>query len=275
MISLKDTCEWYQKNIHDASMFKVDDTVQCWQVSRNEDWRNLPFHKQFLVKRVHGIRKSVSASKAHKDVCPAGVYVVSGYMTNWLLVIYTMPCHRNDGRRFQIRTADHISMSYERKKIKMRHMRYLPVWETGDGEDGCGCVSERKNLLKEPQDGSFDEVREYYRDLVRHVLLPPTSASGSNPVKKETPEKHVNVYTEVDVDAELVCNRWRQYKIHHFMIFAKKHGDMYHCTCIMYDYVHRSKNEARDGFAFMVPEVTQHVLRERVLKHVAALLNVE
>jgi hypothetical protein len=112
---------------------------------------------------------------------------------------------------------------------------------------------------------------------VQDCLLLPASASASDPVKKVAPEKHVNVYTEVDVDAELVCNRWRvaKHKIHHFMIFAKKHMDMYHCTCIMYDYVHRSKNEAREGFAFMVPEVTQHVLRERVLKHVAELLNVE
>jgi hypothetical protein len=287
MFSFADTYDWYQKNIDDTSMFRVDRTVQCWQMYRRSDWkkyRSDEVQEQFMLDRINGIRKMKHISEKYSGVFKQGMYVITDYKKNWLLFVYPeLHLRTVNGRRFKILTADHFTVPYFPKhteQIQFHQTRYVPT-PIGTGERGG--VMHIKNHFKDSipyDDIPFCESLVEYQDSILDMLQPmayEANVDGGGPGKKRAAASKSRGRTKRarrtnNFDADIASLRWTQYKIQHVMIFAKKHGRTFDCTCIVYDRKPRDDEESRLGFAFALNTVTEEALFDNVMQYVAKLL---
>jgi hypothetical protein len=286
LFSFQATYDWYQKNIDDTSMFQVDRTVQCWQMHRKSDWKKYRpdnVQEQFMLDRITGIRKMKHISEKYRGIYKQGMYVITDYKKNWLLFVYPMPYLRTvDGRRNKLLTADHFTVPYFPKhteQVQFHQTRYIP---DGIGTGERGGVMHNKNHFKDNipyEDIPICELLVGHKDAILDILRPmacKANVEGGGPGKKRAASQSRRTTKRSrrtnSFDAEIACKRWTQYKIQHVMIFAKKHGSTFDCTCIVFDRKPRDDDESRLGFAFALNTVTEDALFENVMQYVAKLL---
>ncbi len=277
MFRFQDIYRWYLDNIDDGTVFRVDKTVQCWQLYRRSDWKKYEdkLQKQFILERVKTIRKI--RHMGHEDLYPLGMYVITDYRPNWLQFVYPMQKYRPNGSLYPSVFADHYSLPYypkQTKQIQFHQTQYIPAGMTGEN----GVVSHTKNHFKDetpfddiPFLASLTEYKESILSIFRHDWDEEQEGGGKR--KATTPataDASKRSRRTQRLDAEAVCAKWMTNKVQHVMIFVRRHNATYDCTCIVYDRKRRSQDESELGCAFSLQQPpTADVLRAKVLEYLS------
>jgi hypothetical protein len=273
MFRFQDIYGWYTDNIDDGSVFRVDKTVQCWQLYRRSDWKKYEdkLQKQFLLDKVKTIRR---IRHIGEELYPMGIYVITDYRPNWLQFVYPMQKYRPNGSPYSAVFADHYSLPYypkQTKQIQFHQTQYIPGGMTGEN----GVVAHTKNHFKDetpfadiPFVASLNEYKESILSIFRHDWDEAQDGGGKR--KRAAPAADASKRSRRTLDAETVCAKWLANKVQHVMIFVKRHNATYDCTCIVYDEKRRSQDESELGCAFSLQQPpTEAVLRERVLEYLS------